>query len=30
LYCEKIFDDGGLDKVITRMLHLDQIERRPA
>ena len=27
---EKIFDDGELDKVITRMLHLDQIERRPA
>ena len=25
-----LFDDGELDKVITRMLHLDQIERTPA
>ena len=27
---KEIFDDGELDKVITRMLHLDQIERTPA
>jgi hypothetical protein len=27
---KKIFDDGELDKVITRMLHLDQIARTPA
>src|SRR5207253_1482543 len=24
---KKIFDDGELDKIITRMLHLDAIER---
>jgi D-apionate oxidoisomerase len=27
---KKIFDDAELDKVITRMLHLDRIERTPA
>ena len=27
---KKIFDDGELDKVITRMLRIDQIERTPA
>jgi hypothetical protein len=27
---KKIFDDGELDKVITRMRHLDQIEHAPA
>jgi D-apionate oxidoisomerase len=27
---KKIFDDGELDKVLARMLHLDQIERTPA
>src|SRR4029450_7220944 len=27
---KEIFDDGELDKVITRMLHLDQIARTPA